>query len=191
MNRSERYVGPRSNPFWKPGQGRDEFADTPPIPGSAAELTPALLNRLIHPHRPDVTIESVEVGDAQNFGVDPDVISSANRVKLRVQYDDATRRAAQLPADLLLKVARNDVRIGPIYANETRVYLRLSRELGIETPLCLGGAYDPETERYALVLDDLVAAGTLGRCPRGGQSKDATRLQPVGRRKILLAGHGI
>jgi hypothetical protein len=158
MNRSERYVGPRSNPFWRPGAGRNESPGAPPIPVSAAELTPALLNRLIHLHRPDVSIESVEIGNAQSFGVDPDVISSANRVKFRVRYD-ATCRAAQLPNDLLLKVARNDVRIGPIYANETRVYLRLSRELGIETPLCLGGAYDPETERYALVLDDLVAAG--------------------------------
>jgi hypothetical protein len=106
-----------------------------------------------------VTIETVEVEDAQSFGVDPDVISSANRVKMRVVYDAATRQAAQVPAELLLKVARNDVRIGPIYSNETRVYLRLSREVGIETPLCLGGAYDPETERYALVLGDLVAAG--------------------------------
>ena len=92
-------------------KGRDEFRCTA-HPGSAAERRPKLLNRLIHPHRPDVTIETVEVEDAQSFGVDPDIISSANRVKMRVVYDAATRQAAQVPAEeLLLKVA-NDVRIG-------------------------------------------------------------------------------
>lgn len=156
---TEKYVGPLVNPFWESGADLGEFPDTPPIPRSAEEVTPELLNRIIHPVHPEITVEHVEVLDAASFGVDPDIISSANRVSMRVRYSTDTAQAPSPPTALLLKVARNDVKIGPIYANETRVYNKLSREVGIETPLSLGGAYDPRSQRYALVLGDLVAAG--------------------------------
>jgi thiamine kinase-like enzyme len=159
VNDSERYVGPLVNPFWRSGQDGNEFAGAPPIPRSAAEITPQLLSEIVHRMHPEVTIAAVEVLDAKTFGDDPDVISSANRVKLTVRYSGDTPNAGSLPTALLLKVARNDVKIGPIYANETRVYTRLSKEVGIETPLALGGAYDSESQRYALVLGDLIAAG--------------------------------
>src|ERR1700738_416074 len=104
MNKAAKYVGPLVNPFWESGKGKEEFPGAPPIPRSAADITPELLNQIIHPVRPDVTIDNVEVIDAASFGIDPDIISSANRVKMRVKYSADTPNAASLPTALLLKV---------------------------------------------------------------------------------------
>jgi aminoglycoside phosphotransferase (APT) family kinase protein len=168
---SEAFIGPLSNPFWKPGMGGGEFVDVP-IPISAGEITPDLLNRVIAGLRPGVKVESVHVVDAQSYGVNPEVVSSANRVKLRVRYTPDTSTANQLPTNILLKVGRTDVKIGPIYSNETRMYTRISPEADIEMPFCLGGTYDPETQRHAILMTDLTAAGA--RFPTALQeTKDA------------------
>src|SRR3546814_10441523 len=53
-----------------------------------------------------------------------------------------------------------DFLIGPLYQNEVRFYNRLRHELtDIEAPFSLGGAYDPETQQFALLLGDLTLQG--------------------------------
>jgi hypothetical protein len=153
------YIGPLENPFWVEGGDRDEFKGAPPIPRVAADVTPDLLNRIIASLKPDVRIDAVNVLDAHIFGLNPNLVSSANRMRMTVRYALTASAAGSLPKDLLLKIARNDIKIGPIYANETRVYTRVLPEISIEKPLCLGAVYDSDTQRYALILGDLIAAG--------------------------------
>jgi thiamine kinase-like enzyme len=153
------YIGPLENPFWVAGADRDEFGDVPPIPRVATDVTPELINRIIASLQPDVKVDEVNILDAHVFGLNPNVVSSANRMRMTVRYVSTGSAGGSLPRDLLLKVARNDVKIGPIYANETRLYTRILPDVTIEKPLCLGAVYDPDTQGYALILGNLVAAG--------------------------------
>jgi thiamine kinase-like enzyme len=160
VERSNEFVGLAVNALWDVNRAKAEFgADTPPIPERAGDLTPALLNRMIQPMRPDVKVQTVEVTDAKMFGTDAGLVSTANRVKLRVRYTAGTKTANELPTDIVLKLARTDIQLGPLYANETRFYQKLSRDVGIEIPFCLGAVFNPETQRFAMLLGDLSAAG--------------------------------
>lgn len=159
-DRTNEFVGLPVNRLWDIERGKAEFGvETTPIPQRAADLTPSLLNRMIEPMRPGVKIQTVDVTDAKTFGTDTGLVSTANRIKLRVRYTPDTTTANELPTDIVLKLARTDIQIGPLYGNETRFYRRLAREVGIEIPLCLGAVFNPETQLFAMLLGDLSTAG--------------------------------
>jgi thiamine kinase-like enzyme len=159
-DRTNEFVGLPVNKIWDVARAKAEFGtDTPPIPQKAADLTPALLNQIIKPMRPDVKIKEVDIVDAKVFGTDVGLVSTANRVKLRAKYTADTTTVNELPTDIVLKLARTDIQLGPLYGNETRFYQRLSREVGIEVPFCLGAVFNPETQLFAMLLGDLSAAG--------------------------------
>jgi hypothetical protein len=69
------------------------------------------------------------------------------------------------PASVFLKVpaAKAGIRLFGYLAglgeNEVRFYRDVRPTLDLEAPTLLGSAFDPRTKRFALVLDDLVAAG--------------------------------
>jgi thiamine kinase-like enzyme len=160
VNRANEFVGLPVNILWDVERAKTEFgADAPPIPDQAADFTPALLNRIIQPMRPEVRVQAVDVIDAKTFGTDKGVVSTANRIRLRVEYTPDTKAASGLPRDIVLKLARTDIQLGPLYGNETRFYQRLSHEVGIEIPFCLGAAFNPTTQKFAMLLGDLQVAG--------------------------------
>jgi hypothetical protein len=72
---------------------------------------------------------------------------------------------ADVPASVFLKVpaAKAGIRLFGYLAglgeNEVRFYRDVRPELDLEAPTLLGSAFDPRTKRFALVLDDLAAAG--------------------------------
>jgi hypothetical protein len=45
--------------------------------------------------------------------------------------------------------------LDPLFENEIVFYGRLRRELDIETPLGLGGRFDPDSKRFILLMEDL------------------------------------
>ena len=112
-----------------------------------------LLNAIIAPWRPDVRFARVRVRDAKKYG--DGMVSTAARAFLDVDY--AAGSPAGLPRHLVLKLGRSpDVMIGPLYRNEVQFYNVLRPELtDIEAPFTLGGSYDPATQAFALLLEDL------------------------------------
>ena len=112
-----------------------------------------LLNAIIAPWRPDVRIAGVRVRDAKKYG--DGMVSTAARAFLEVDY--AAGSPAGLPRNLVLKLGRSpDFMIGPLYRNEVQFYNVLRPELtDIEAPFTLGGSYDPATQAFALLLEDL------------------------------------
>lgn len=117
----------------------------------------ALLNAIIAPWRRDVRIADVRVKDAKRYG--DGMVSTAARAFLDVDY--ALGSPADLPRHLVLKLGRSpEFMIGPLYQNEVRFYNMLRHEVtDIEAPFTLGGAFDPETQAFALLLDDLTDQG--------------------------------
>src|ERR1039458_7316239 len=106
-DRTNEFVGLPVNRLWDVERAKAEFGvETRPIPQRAADLTPTLLNRMIEPMRPGVKIQTVDVTDAKTFGTDTGLVSTANRVKLRVRYTPDTTTANELPTDIVLKLAR-------------------------------------------------------------------------------------
>jgi len=125
---------------------------TVPMPTSVDEITPELLNPIIRPWHPDVRIEAVRVIERKGYG--DGMVSTAARVVMEVRY--AAGSPAGLPERLVLKLAHNHLRAGPLYSNEVNFYNRLSPALRmVESPFSLGGAYDPSTEQFGLLLGDL------------------------------------
>ena len=127
------------------------------MPISADELTPDLLNAIIQPWHKEVTVIEATVLNRSVFG--DGMVSTAARATVALGYDAAS--PAGLPERIVFKLTRDiDTFIGPVYANEVRFYNLLRAELDdIETPISLGGAYDPKTEQFGLILGDL----TLGQ----------------------------
>lgn len=117
----------------------------------------ALLNAIIAPWRRDVRIADVRVKDAKRYG--DGMVSTAARAFLDVDY--ALGSPADLPRHLVLKLGRSpEFMIGPLYQNEVRFYNMLRHEVtDIEAPFTLGGAFDPETQAFALLLGDLTDQG--------------------------------
>jgi hypothetical protein len=154
------FVGPKDNPVWDIAKAKLEFGDRPPlIPRTVADITTDTVNSLIARVHSGVKAAHVEVINTKVFGTDLNEISTSNRIRLRVHYTPDTENAERLPSIVILKLARTDINLGPLYANEVRIYTRLSQEMGIEMPFCLGGAFDPESQRFVLLLNDLTACG--------------------------------
>lgn len=135
------------------GTNGNEMPDTLRMPQSAADVTPALLNAIVRPHRPDVRFDAVRVVESKAYG--DGMVSTAARVILAPGY--AAGSPAGLPERLVLKLGRSpDFLIGPLYANEVSFYNRIAPELsGVELPASFGGAYDAATQQFALLLEDL------------------------------------
>jgi thiamine kinase-like enzyme len=145
------------------------------MPTSADDITPDLLNPIIRPWHPDVRIDAVRVIERKAYG--DGMVSTAARAVLDVDYAEGSRPG--LPERLILKLAHDHLRGGPLYSNEVNYYNRLSPALDtVEQPLSLGGAYDPGTEQFGLLLEDL----TL----RGAQFPNATTPVTVDQVRALL-----
>lgn len=119
------------------------------IPAEAADINVEGVAELIRTRCPDAVIGAVEVVSAHVFGTGD--VSTAGRIVVRLA--DVT--GADLPGQLVIKVARPDLPATPLYENEVAVYAQLRDEMAIETPGCFGARFDVESGRFALVLEDL------------------------------------
>jgi Ecdysteroid kinase-like family len=126
------------------------------LPKNPEDLTPELLTALISRMHPGISVKSVDLTEIKGYGEQN--VSTSARVKLTVAYGDGTK--ASLPTQLVVKMSLDPsvaycAQLHAIYANEVSFYNRLRPELDIEAPRGLGGYFDPATQRYALVLEDL------------------------------------
>jgi hypothetical protein len=133
----------------------------PSIPKRPEDLSAAHLNELVGVLRPGLTVVSADITDIKSYG-DADnaaSVSTSAQVKLDVRYGG--RQYPRLPPKILAKVSFPDdiACSNPIldaeFENEVSFYNRLRPELDIETPLGLGGHYDPQSKRFILLMEDL------------------------------------
>lgn len=126
------------------------------FPDSPFDLTPAQLSELVSTVHPGTVVTAFEVINASQFG--DGMVSTADRALLKLQY--AGEVADTLPQQVMLKLQRDiGAFIKSIYINETRFYLKLGHEAGVEMPQVIGGGYDSDTGNYGLLLEDITLRG--------------------------------
>jgi Phosphotransferase enzyme family len=131
------------------------------MPVVAEDLTPSFLTELVGELRPGLTVEDVEVISARNYG-DADnakSVSTSSQIRIRVRYGG--KGWESLPDVLLVKMSFPEIRgasnpdLDAEFENEVDFYNRIRPELDIETPLGLGGRYDPASGRFVLLMEDI------------------------------------
>lgn len=130
------------------------------LPTDPQDLTVDHLNALLAAQSPGVALTDFTVTETHLWGGGQ--ASSAGRMVIAPIY--AGPAAAKLPRRLVIKVAKTDpssddpkqVRgTGALYRNEVNVYTRLRPSSFLEAPAVLGGAYDPQTATFLLLMEDL------------------------------------
>lgn len=125
-------------------------------PTSTDGITPAYINGLLTEAGHGAPAEAVTIVDAKTYG--EQMVSTAGRVVVDVRYAPGT--PATLPSRLVIKLTRAvDKIMAPFYANEVAFYRGIRPELELEAPRCFGGAFDPETTYFGLLLEDLTERG--------------------------------
>jgi aminoglycoside phosphotransferase (APT) family kinase protein len=122
----------------------------------------ALGTRLAGPDQvPAVSVEPI--GDGRGH------IGSTVRVRLRHATDQP-----EAPASVVVKLpgvtaeSRETARRGRLYEREYRFFTELAPQTNVRTPHCYAAGYDPDTDRFALVLEDVTAhldVDQLHGCP--------------------------
>ncbi len=129
------------------------------MPTSADDLSVEVLNPLLQAQRPDVCVEAFRVIESHLYGSGE--ASTAGRVVIEPRYRPGAPK--DLPRRLVVKLARTDEevcrdgehQVRGLYANEVAVYTRLEPHRFLEAPKALGGAYDPVSQTFMLILEDL------------------------------------
>jgi hypothetical protein len=131
------------------------------MPMQPEELTAAFVSKLVHELRPGVTVETVDIENVRSYGEadNANSVSTSTQVKFNVRYgkgapSSLTKRflaKMSIPADV---ECSNPV-LDALFENEIAFYSRLRQELDIETPLGLGGRFDPANKCFVLLMEDL------------------------------------
>ncbi|MBA4089340.1 MAG: hypothetical protein C0494_01935 [Sphingobium sp.] len=125
-------------------------------PTSTDGITVAYINQLLATASKGATVTALRIIDAKTYG--EQMVSTAGRVAIEVDYRDDT--SPDLPTRLVLKLTRAvDEIMAPFYANEVAFYRGIRPELAMEAPRCFGGAFDPSTTHFGLLLEDLGVRG--------------------------------
>lgn len=129
------------------------------LPIDPEELTLDLLNAVIGQQVPGAALSRFTLLESHVWGGGQ--ASSAGRMVIDPVYTPAS--PAGLPRHIVVKVARIDPEDTPLrsqsrgslYSNEVNIYTRFNPAAFLEAPVTLGGAYDPVTHRFMLLLEDL------------------------------------
>ena len=126
------------------------------LPDSVDQLTAELLTSLLQRHYPQAIVESFSAIQVLKYG--DGMVSTAARAVLKLHYKDNS--GAGLPTQVILKLAYDLEQLPwPLYANEVRFYNVLRPEMLLELPMTLGAAYDHQSHRFLLLIEDLTVRG--------------------------------
>jgi hypothetical protein len=136
---------------------------TASLPTSADALGPDDLNPLLAAQVPGARLDAFTVVESHVYG--SGLASTAGRIVIEPRWTAGS--PAELPRRVVVKVARTDdeVRVDGeqtirgLYANEVAIYTRLDPHRFLEAPRCLGGRYDPRSQTFLLLLEDLRERG--------------------------------
>lgn len=127
------------------------------MPASAADLTPAWLDRALGGE----VLQGAHVAafQVERIGVGAGYAGRIHRVAL--SYDSAR---PELPASVIVKLASEHAPMRDMmnelngYEREVRFYQELAPRIAVPTPRCYHARFDPESQRFVLVLEDLSPA---------------------------------
>jgi hypothetical protein len=127
----------------------------PLLPTSPDGLSPEVLSEYVSRLHPGTRVSTVEVLESLQIGL---MVSTAGRVRLRLGY---AANPEALPEQVIVKMIVNKKSIAPgcMYETEVAVYQRLLPAIPIEKPVCLAAVYEPDTENFMIVLEDLSVRG--------------------------------
>lgn len=134
------------------------------LPPSPEQYTPEVLTAIVNQAHPGVTVTSIKVIKDYKYGYGE--VSMSPRAVLELEYGRGS--PIDLPREVVLKLsydlegggAENWLaRLSGFFENEVNFYNRIQPELKIETPRSLGGYFDREARRYALILEDVTRRG--------------------------------
>lgn len=122
------------------------------FPSEVEEITPGLLTRVMNEAHPGVQVRGVETLQVKRYG--DGMVSTSGRTLLRLDY--APGSPDGLPMDVLVKMVIGTASAPAVmYENEVLFYDRLRPGLAIETPRCLGTAFDTTSGMFCVLLEDL------------------------------------
>ncbi len=122
------------------------------LPSEVGDLTPELLTALLSARHPTIQVKSVEVLSTAECG--DGLASTADRVSLKLSYAPGTD--ASLPERYLLKtMLLHPHAPEAMYRNEVRFYSEIREEIDIEAPRSYATAFDEETGRFGILMEDL------------------------------------
>jgi hypothetical protein len=126
------------------------------LPTHPRKLTPELLSTVISTLHPGARVEAVEL--VEWVGIDDDLVSTTGRGKLRLSYADNSQG---LPERVLAKMIVDEKSIAPacMYETEVNIHRRMLPGLTLERPLCLAAEYEPDTDNFLLLLEDVSVRG--------------------------------
>jgi aminoglycoside phosphotransferase (APT) family kinase protein len=154
-----------------PGTPPAQAAFAPPrrlaeLPSAASEIDAAWMTEALGARLTPVSAVSLEpVGAGRGH------LGSTVRVRLR--YDT---RPPGAPASVVVKLpgtaaeSRETARRGRLYEREYRFFTELAPHTEVRTPRCYAAGYEPGTDRFALVLEDVTAHADIDQlhgCPPG------------------------
>jgi len=122
-----------------------------PLPDRAENLSVALLDRLVAEMHPGSSVSGFELIEAKGL---EQQVSTAGRARLKLQYGSGS---AQLPEDVIVKMVIGEPGLdsGALYETEIQMYRDVLPKLDIPKLQCLGAAYEGDTGRFMLMLEDL------------------------------------
>lgn len=123
------------------------------FPHDPADLTCAVLTRLVQSLHPTVEVVDFSVRENKTFAAGTEDVSTAGRIGVDVSL--AGEGAEALDTRWVIKVCRPDLGDIPLYANEVDFCTRLRSEMEIEVPTCFGGEHSPSTGTFGIAFEDL------------------------------------
>ena len=144
------------------------------IPSTVGEITPEWLRASVRPEDAEAFSNLISVS-AERFG--EGVAMSAAIYRLTLAYAPGARPG---PATLVVKLpasspeVRETARDWSTYSREALFYRDIAATVALRIPKAYFAAYDPQTERYAVVMGDLAPATTGNQI--AGLSLDHARL---------------
>jgi hypothetical protein len=126
------------------------------IPDSVAEVTPEWLTAALAASEDPAVVRSVEV---QRFAEGMGIVGDLYRLMLRC---DAGSRIG--PATLVAKLPssiapmRELARSYGLYRREVAFYCEVAATVPLRTPRCFFAGFDPATEQFAILMEDLAPA---------------------------------
>ncbi|HEX5613644.1 MAG TPA: hypothetical protein VFZ83_00675 [Acidimicrobiia bacterium] len=138
------------------------------FPADPHGLTPELLTRALATRHPGVDVATVSLVSVKRCG--EGVASTADRIVLDLTY--APGADGGLPGRMVLKTMLLSPHApGEMYETEVRFYNEIRPQLDVETPHAYAATFDPVTNQFGVLLEDLTA--------RHARFPDATQLVTV------------
>jgi hypothetical protein len=124
------------------------------MPIAIEEISPEWLTAALRTRNPEVTVRGFDIVDVLH--------STTTKIRLRLDLDEASRRAGAPPLVILkggFEPHSRNVEMTNMHEKEVRGYRDVFPVMPLPTPACYFADYDPERRQGIIIMEDLVARG--------------------------------